>query len=108
MRCSSIFLFVLFLVLVLFMFVLCLAVPHSMWDHSPPTRDQTHAPCSRSMESKPLDHQRIPCSNKLISPRRGLLEPGIGGQLLRSTGDNLDLCLPMKQRVEASLIGLSL
>ena len=31
---------------------------HSKWDLSSSTRDQTHAPCSGSMESQPLDHQR--------------------------------------------------
>ena len=28
-----------------------------MWDLSFPTRDRTHAPCSGSAESSPLDHQ---------------------------------------------------
>ena len=35
-----------------------------MWDLSSPTRDQTHAPCSGTMESKPLDSQGSP--NPLI------------------------------------------
>ena len=34
-----------------FFFFLFLATPHSTRDLSSPTRDQTHAPCSRSWES---------------------------------------------------------
>ena len=37
-----------------------LATPHGMWDLSSPTRGQTHAPCTGSMESQPLDHQGSP------------------------------------------------
>ena len=33
---------------------------HSMWDLSFPNRDRTHAPCSGSAESQPLDHQGSP------------------------------------------------
>ena len=33
-----------------------------MWDLSSLTRDQTHAPCSGSTESKQLDHQGSPTS----------------------------------------------
>ena len=41
-------------VLLVFVF----AMPHGMWDLS--SRDQTHAPCTGSVESKPLDHQGVP------------------------------------------------
>ena len=38
-----------------------LAMLCGMWELSSPTRDQTLAPCSGSLESEPPDHQRIPC-----------------------------------------------
>ena len=41
-------------------------MPHGTQDLSCPTRDQIHAPCSGSMESQPLDHQR----NLLKTPKR--------------------------------------
>ena len=44
--------------LVQFLFIL--ATPHSMWDLSSQTMDQTWTPCSRSVESKPLDLQGVP------------------------------------------------
>ena len=34
-----------------------LALPRCLWDHSPLTRDWTHAPCNGSAESQPLHHQ---------------------------------------------------
>ena len=37
-----------------------LAVPHSMWDLSPPKRNQSHAPCIGGSESQPLDCQGGP------------------------------------------------
>ena len=37
-----------------------LAVPHSMWDLSPPKRNQSHAPCIGGSESQPLDCQEGP------------------------------------------------
>ena len=33
-----------------FIYLFILAAPCGLWDLSSPTRDQTHAPCSRSME----------------------------------------------------------
>ena len=52
-----------------------LAAPRGMQDLSSPTRDQTRAPCSESVESQPLDCQGIPdvvhldCLLKVISAR---------------------------------------
>ena len=43
-----------------------LAVPHGLRDLSSPTKDQTQAPCSGSMESQPLDHQGSPRAEALI------------------------------------------
>ena len=37
-----------------------LATLQGMQYLNPQTQDQTHAPCSRSTESQPLDHQGIP------------------------------------------------
>lgn len=34
-----------------------LAALYSMWDFSSLTKDRTHAPCSGSMESQPLERQ---------------------------------------------------
>ena len=39
-----------------FEFIYLLTVPCGLWDFSFPIRDQTHAPCSRRVESYP-DHQ---------------------------------------------------
>ena len=33
---------------------------HGMWDLSSPTRDQTWAPCTGSLECYPLDHWEVP------------------------------------------------
>ena len=41
-------------------YYLFLALPHSTWDLSSPTKDSTCASCIRSTESKPLDCQRSP------------------------------------------------
>ena len=40
-----------------FEFICLLTVPCGMWDFSFPIRGQTHSPCSRKVESYPLDHQ---------------------------------------------------
>ena len=37
-----------------------LATLCGVWDLSSPTRGQTYAPCSGSLESQPLDHQGSP------------------------------------------------
>ena len=37
-----------------------LATPCGLWDLSSTTRDQTHATCSVSAESSPLDHWESP------------------------------------------------
>ena len=44
----------------LFYFLYFLAFPLGMWDLSSSTRDKTHAPCSRSVASWPLDRQGNP------------------------------------------------
>ena len=41
-------------------FFFVLSVLHGLQDLSSPTRGGTQAPCSGSLESKPLDHQGIP------------------------------------------------
>ena len=41
-------------------FFFFLAELHGIWNLSSLTRDQTHTPCSGSIESKPLDHQGSP------------------------------------------------
>ena len=43
-----------------FLFFFPLAMLHDMWDLSSLTRGRTHAPCSRSTEPEPLDHQGSP------------------------------------------------
>ena len=45
-----------------------MAVLLSMQDPSSPFRDRTHAPCSGSAKSQPLDHQGIPYKVLLILP----------------------------------------
>ena len=45
--------------LVKFLFIL--ATPHSVWDLSSQTTDETHTLCSGSVESEPLDRQGVPC-----------------------------------------------
>ena len=49
--------------------IIFLVLPHSLWDLSSLTRNQTHAPCIRSMESYPLDHQgSFPEVNSYLFP----------------------------------------
>ena len=48
----------------------------------------------------------VSCSNKLIKPKEGVMRPPISSQLVRSTGDNLDLSLASVGR--GSLVGPSL
>ena len=43
-----------------FLFFFPLAMLHDMWDLRSLTRGRTHAPCSRSTGSEPLDHQGSP------------------------------------------------
>ena len=43
----------------------CLAALHCACDLSSLNRDQTHAPCSGSMESSPLGHQGVPLTRFL-------------------------------------------
>ena len=49
-----------FLVDSLLNIIFFLAEQHGMWDLNSPTRDRTHAPCSASTESYPLDRQGSP------------------------------------------------
>ena len=44
----------------MFFFFLILATPWDICDLSSPARDQTCAPCIGRVESKPLDHRKIP------------------------------------------------
>ena len=52
-----------FFCFVLLVFVF--AMPHGMWGLS--SRDQIHAPCTGSVESKPLDHQGGPTMSFLFT-----------------------------------------
>ena len=57
---DKIILAVFYFTIVLIYLFLFLAVLHSMWDLSFPTRDKVCAPCSGSKGSWPLDHQGNP------------------------------------------------
>ena len=48
-----------------FFFLIFLATPGGMRDLSSLTRDGTHAPCSGSVESQPLDSQGSPLKDYL-------------------------------------------
>ena len=57
-----------------------------MWDLSSPTRDQTRAPCSGSMESSPLDRQGSPKAAVLTRVVRESLSKVTAEQRPREVG----------------------
>ena len=55
-----------------------LAMLHSMWDLSSPTRDQSCVPCIGSTQSQPLDCQGSPGGYVFLRQYAGSFFPGMG------------------------------